>query len=123
MADPITIRESLLILWLLFFIRFDVSFAIINKDAYFSGIERLTLLNPNNLSMTGFATAAKTTSLISSIANACTRFVRRVLLRMSFSTTRSSVRGTYKRVEAGADADASQAGVGLERNRNGIHQR
>ena len=51
MADPVTIRESLSILWLLFFIRFDVSFAIINKDAYFSGIERLTLLNPNNLSI------------------------------------------------------------------------
>ena len=51
MADPVTIRESLSILWLLFFIRFDVSFAIINKDTYFSGIDRLTLLNPNNLSI------------------------------------------------------------------------
>ena len=36
---------------------------------------------------------------------------------------RSSVRGASKRVEAGADADAPQAGVGPERNRNGIHQR
>ena len=36
---------------------------------------------------------------------------------------RSSVRGTSKRVEAGADADAPQEGVRLERNRNGIHQR
>ena len=31
---------------------------------------------------------------------------------------RSSVRGTSKRVEAGADADAPQEGVRLERNRN-----
>ena len=36
---------------------------------------------------------------------------------------RFSVRGTAKRVEAGTDADAPQAGVGPERNRNGIHQR